>query len=316
MDRTKITFDDGDTGRIYYDDASNVYASVTTILDRRENPDKAAALAYWREDNDGKNGNPYYQHIGAYSRWRGTLVHWYLIHAVDSSLSPTDEEHDAIDAIEAKEDSYEFVRSIALNHDYTFIDKVDWLNRYDNNDRPDPKLITDILWKDMSWCYERFASLLPKLGLAKQTFDESHYNTLTTHYKMAARQSCVIETETYLMNHEDRYAGQCDLLYETYDGTTVLADIKTSKRVYWSHKRQLAAYARAIERDQDIDCDTVDEYCVIRLSPDHRDTECSFSSEWDESHEQLYNEFTELNDRVQEQVADTDFESHIEANGT
>lgn len=315
-DRTQVTFPDGDSGRVYFNNSGDVYASVTTILGMRDDPSKDAAIQHWKNNNDGQGGSPFHEHIGAYSRWRGTLVHWYLQRALDPDLPTTDEELDSLEAVEDREDEYNFIRSIALNHDKwtdnNFPSMVDWLHQYNHTDVTNPLLLTDILWEDMSWCYAQLADVLPEIGLAKNTFDESHYKTLDTHFRMSVRHSCIIEVEKYLMNHTDNYAGQCDLLYETYDGTTVLADFKTSKRVYWSNKRQLAAYANAIETDPEIDCDEVDEYLIMRFAPDYRDVECSFSSEWDESHDELYDDFMDLNDTVQEYVSDIDFEPEVD----
>lgn len=306
----------GGRGRIYFNDVGDVYASVTTILGMRDDPGKDAALAHWRNSNDGENGAPFHEHIGEYSRWRGTLVHWYLLCALDPDLPTTDEETDSMANVEDHDSEYAFVRSIALNHDKwtsnNFPSTVDWLHQLNHAARDNPITLTDILYEDMSWCYEQLANLLPELGLATQTFEESHYNTLDTHFRMATRRSCVIEVEKYLMNHTDKYAGQCDLLYETYDGTTVLADIKTSKRIYWSNKRQLEAYARAVELDPEIDCDEVDELCIIRLCPDYKDAELSFSSEWDESRDELYAEFMELNTQVHEYVKSMDLAETID----
>lgn len=309
-DRKIIDFGNGKTGRVYFDEEGRTYASVTTVLGMRDDPGKENALKFWRKKYDGKDGNPYHKHINEYSKWRGTLIHWYLQSVLDPDLPISNDEEEAIEKVEAEDDNYHFVRSIALNHiqwdKSNFPSMVDWLHNRNHDNRKDPMTITDLLWQDMSWAYSQFASLLPELGLTQNSFIDSHYKTLDTHFRMSVRNSCVIEVEKYLMNHEDRYGGQCDLLYETYDGTTVLADIKTSRAIRWSNKRQLAAYARAIEVDPEIDCDSVDECVIIRLSPDELETELSYESQWKQSRDELYAEFDELNQRVQEHVSDLD----------
>jgi len=91
-------------------------------------------------------------------------------------------------------------------------------------------------------------------------------------------------------NTEVGYAGQFDLLYED-DGDVVLADIKTSKRVYDKHLIQLTAYAYAVNI-------TVDRMEVIRINPDSETWEISRSDEWIEDREDLYETFCGLRNQL------------------
>ena len=112
-----------------------------------------------------------------------------------------------------------------------------------------------------------------------------------------------LDVELFVMNKEVGYAGQFDLLYVD-DGDVVLADIKTSKRVYDKHLIQATAYAYAVDI-------AVDRMEIIRINPDSETWEISRSDEWIEERTDLYDEFcgyreqladntiSELKDRVQ-----------------
>lgn len=278
------------SGRVYCETGVTPlapYPSVTTITGTRDDPAKDRALKGWRLKYDGVGGTPYYEHIRDYSQWRGTLLHWVLLNAIDPSLEPTKEEREAISNIEDRQKKYDFINSIAKNHDeYTdenFPSKVTWLNKANDASKDDPITLTDIYADDHAW----FMDTAPELiGISEQD---------------------VIGTEVRLVNHEYCFGGQFDLLYND-DRTTTLLDIKTSKRVYWSAKRQLEAYARTIETSEAFATETIDELAVLRANPDEQTSEISRLSEWDESRATLWNDFTQLNEKVQPHTAmiDTD----------
>lgn len=99
-----------------------------------------------------------------------------------------------------------------------------------------------------------------------------------------------LDVELFVMNTDAGYAGQFDLLYED-DGDVVLADIKTSKRVYDKHLLQLTAYAYAVNI-------AVDRMEVLRINPDSETWIISRSDEWVESREDLYDEFCDLRNQL------------------
>lgn len=105
-----------------------------------------------------------------------------------------------------------------------------------------------------------------------------------------------LDVELFVMNTDVGYAGQFDLLYA--DGSdVVLADIKTSKRVYDKHLIQLSAYAQAVDI-------AVDRMEVVRMNPDGETWEVSRSDEWIEDRDELYDEFCDL----RSQLADGEIE--------
>lgn len=101
-----------------------------------------------------------------------------------------------------------------------------------------------------------------------------------------------LDVELYVKNEAVGYAGQFDLLYA--DGSdVVLADLKTSKRVYDKHLIQSVAYAHAVDV-------TVDRMEIIRINPDGETWEVSSSEDWIEDPDDLWAEFVELRDSMEE----------------
>lgn len=97
----------------------------------------------------------------------------------------------------------------------------------------------------------------------------------------------VLEVEHFVTNTDVGYAGQFDLLYVDDEGDVVLADIKTSKRVYDKHLVQAVAYMHAVDI-------TVDEIQIIRINPDSKTWEVSSSDDWLDDLDELWEEFKSL----------------------
>lgn len=286
--RDIVAIGDFGSGRVYWDrgiEPLSPYPSVTTITGSRDDPQKDRALKGWRLKYSGEGDKPYWKHIQKYSQWRGTLLHWYFLSTLDSSLPATHEEREAISNIEDRQKNYDFINSIAQNHDdYTtenFPSKVMWLDQANNAAKDDPLTLTDIFEDDYDWFMETAPSMLD--------IDVSD----------------VIAVEAKVVNHDYKFGGQFDLLYDD-NGTTTLMDVKTGKSVYWGAKRQLEAYARTIEDSDRFPVETVDEYIVLRANPDRETREVSRLSEWDESRDALWADFCLLNERVQPHVSDID----------
>lgn len=101
-----------------------------------------------------------------------------------------------------------------------------------------------------------------------------------------------LDVELFVLNREIGYAGQFDLLYVD-DGDVVLADIKTSKRVYDKHLLQSTAYSYAVDI-------AVDRLEILLLNPDRQKWEVSRSDEWIEDREALFDEFCDLCQQVED----------------
>lgn len=104
-----------------------------------------------------------------------------------------------------------------------------------------------------------------------------------------------LDVELYVKNTDVGYAGQFDLLYFDEDkNDVVLADIKTSKRVYDKHLIQAVAYSHAVEIP-------VDRMEIIRINPDSKTWEISSSEDWIESKDELWEEFVSLRKMIDDE---------------
>lgn len=72
-DLTRFTTEDI---RVYTDGADLFLPSVTSCIDQKPEPE---GLKYWKEKNDGTDGNPRWQDILSYKADRGTLIHYELL---------------------------------------------------------------------------------------------------------------------------------------------------------------------------------------------------------------------------------------------
>lgn len=109
-------------------------------------------------------------------------------------------------------------------------------------------------------------------------------------------QESVLNVECFVQNTDVGFAGQFDLLYIDDDGDVVLSDLKTSARVYDKHKMQLSAYRGAVPLK-------IDKLEVIRLHPDSETAETSHDSDWLEDPDNLYTEFVELRESMNEDLS-------------
>mgnify|MGYP002763087786 FL=1 len=109
-------------------------------------------------------------------------------------------------------------------------------------------------------------------------------------------QESVLNVECFVQNTDIGFAGQFDLLYIDDDGDVVLSDLKTSARVYDKHKMQLSAYRDAVPLK-------IDKLEVIRLHPDSETAEVSHDSDWLEDPDELYEEFVELRESMNEDLS-------------
>lgn len=114
--------------------------------------------------------------------------------------------------------------------------------------------------------------------------------------------------ELFVKNTDVGYAGQFDLLSIDPDTSeVVLRDLKTSKRVYDKHLKQLEAYSHAVDI-------SVDRLEVIRINPDQHRWNISRSDEWLEDRRDLWNEFCALREKLEQQKID-DLKTKITSDG-
>jgi hypothetical protein len=224
-------------GRVYTDGDELALPSVTTVLDQAPEP---RGIKYWKEKNDGTNGNPHWEDILQYKGNRGTMIHYRLLNEfADEDIHGTNEENST--------------EEMKLEGNW---------KRYQQ----------DLAFAEDAW---------KEIKVVRDINDKS-----------------VLDVECFVTNTGIGYAGQFDLLYVDADSNIVLADLKTGKGVYPKYKKQLVAYSNALNLD-------IDRLEVIRIYPDGEEWEVSHDGKWPESRDELWQDFLELRngmDDVQEQM--------------
>lgn len=271
------------------------FASVTTILQTLD--DDKSYLEAWKGRNDGQGNNAYHEHLFWYSRHIGTLGHWFALSEL-GDLAWTDDESQSVNELQMLE-AEEVNRSPSREVLYSIL-------RGDKNKAGG----TVKTWGEF---YDKYsphknnayyeAELFERALLDIQFFRDAQLQMWDT---LGITEESVIATEQYLFEPTYKYAGQVDLVYEDDNGYTVVADLKSSSGCYDKHQIQGAAYAKAVEMDDDIPVDTVDRLEVHRAHPrsgdmvvhTHGDAEgiqpIHTTKWWDESYDECWGEFEEL----------------------
>jgi len=245
---------DEEDRRHYTQGNEDVY-SVTTVLDELD--EGKEAIEWWKKHNDGEGDNPFWEDILEYKQDRGTLAH----HA-------------------AMADHYE-----ALNHGEQLwsSDETDSLYRVMDN-AGDPSFLYSIL-ADRAWVsdQEGFETLMENEDISLDDVLIQDLDYFTSEYDRITEElginddtlEAVEEMFVVPPNHEhDGYGGQADLVYrDPMTGEAVVADLKTSSAVRDKHKYQASAYAKAVEKTDNLPIDDVARAEIIRIYPDEEETE-------------------------------------------
>lgn len=284
--------------RLYWDnddDSIPRLPSVTTILKTR-NEDKSNLYA-WQDRNDGNGDNADHEHLFWYKRHRGTLSHWYALKTLDPGLEWSGDEQQSV---------------WALGNVSKQTDPEKYPETYDA--RPRDVLYSILKAEHAVESWGEFYDAHPPDNDEAYFEDElkALYERERDHFvevfdritrKLGITPESTIAVEQFVFDTEYEYAGQVDLVYEDPDGNIVVADLKTSSGCYSKHKIQGAAYAKAIERDENIPVDEVDRLEVIRIHPDsgayavHTDNPSHpmhTSKYWRQSYDQLWETFASL----------------------
>jgi hypothetical protein len=261
-----------DNDHRWYEQGFAAAMSVTTVLGYLD--EDTSGLDYWKSSNQGMGDDFHHEHVYWYSSPRGTLCHSdALTQLTDESLWGPEEKYslrqivDGPDGPEGCDDHDEYQDDCKWCYDGEFDDASHDASDVAYSILKNKEVVTgrdqyqalfsdtslvDICLTDVQWTTEKFNDIADSLGID----DES-----------------VIAVEYYLLDEEDYYAGQCDLLYRDRDGNVVMADLKTSSGLRQKHVLQSVAYSRAVERDSDLEIESVDRHEVIRLSPDKKEYE-------------------------------------------
>lgn len=248
-----ISRDSDDDGLRWYTDGDVDVLSVTTVLKFLE--EDTTGLERWQAKNDGSGDSPHHEHIFWYSGPRGTLCHYDALsafeHAFDGEEMWGEEEASSMEAVVRGPDEEDFDDDASTDLDditYSILHRQDVVSsrdEYAHLFRGNTRLV-DVLQQDREYFTEAFHDICDELGVD----DES-----------------VISVEQYLVNADERYGGQCDLLYEDPGGNVVLADLKTSSSLRQKHRLQSVAYKKAVEQTDGLP-DEVDRVEVWRIFPD------------------------------------------------
>ena len=276
---------DEDGKRIYENQGTGDQAySVTTILDGPKTEEKPVSektqaemtgIDYWKKNNDGIGDNADWEDILHYKTNRGTLAHYRAFNRFDHAFMEadsmwTEDEQSSLDNIQDKKDNDNYIYSIVKDKD--FVNDRDAYEILKENEDYD---LNDIMKNDLEYVEEEFDKICRDKHIKASNVEQ-------------------VEA-MFVMPGNDEHAGfggQADLLYKDPNtGDHVVADLKTSKRIYDKHKQQIAAYAYAAEKHPKLNGHTVDRGEIIRINPDSKETEV-YTVEQDEL-EQYWEEFAD-----------------------
>lgn len=275
---------DVDSIRVYYDPQADSppMPSVSVIKGLREDPEKENALEGWRQRYDGQSqyARPWWKDQRNYKRYRGTLIHFAILDELGTAGGD-----DYFHTVGDREYGYEeytaeyALRKWSKHAPSANDDSIPYCPR---DNRYDGEHAWDRAVREMRWATRAFKEDI--IDNEERDFTPSNVRTV----------------ESYVHEPDWGYAGQYDLLYDTEDGETVLADLKTSSAVRFDHKLQSAGYKYAIESITDC---SIDRCQIIRLHPDSETVEVSDSDEWDRTLRGLAAEFLGLADQAQSTYA-------------
>ena len=286
---------DGDSIRVYFSPSHDAppMPSVTTIKSLRVDPEKDEALQGWRHRYDGQSqyARPWWKDQKVFKGYRGTLIHFTILDELADASGDT-YFHEAGDSGYGHEEYYaEYaLKKWSKRAPSARTDEVPYTPR---KNRYDGEHAWDRATRDMQWAARAFHEAIMQGTTDSAHFDWDHDDAPACAGDLS--RGNVIGVEEYVFDTDYGYGGQFDLLYESDDGKTVLADLKASSAIRLDHKLQSAAYKRAIESTRDL---TVDECAIIRLDPDNEVVEVSRSPDWDRSLDGLEHQFLGLADQA------------------
>lgn len=251
MDITRKT--DEETGLRWYTDGDISVMSVTTVLKFLE--EDTTGLERWKAKNDGTDDAPHHEHIYWYSAPRGTLCHYQALKKFEDCFDEDDEmwgeeEAESMQAVMNGPDEDEFDEASHDLNDITYSimkyqDIVTGRDEYQHLFKGNTRLV-DILQENLEYFVSAFNDICDELNVTEES---------------------VVKVEKFMVNDDNGYGGQCDLVYEDENGEIVVADLKTSSSLRQKHRLQAVAYMKAVEQADKMP-DDVDRVEVWRIHPD------------------------------------------------
>lgn len=265
---------DDEDNRIYEKPGQEGVYSVTTILDKKNDDGKENALKYWRKNNNGQGDNADWEDLLHYKTNRGTLAHYAAFNRFDHAFEHgdsmwTEDEAESQAEIDSKHGDQDYL--------YSVMNDKDWINSreaFDDYREREDTTIQDVLTQDIRYVQEEFDKICREKNI---------------------KASNVVEVEAMFARppnaEHEGFGGQADLMYiDEETGEHVVADLKTSKRIYDKHKIQAAAYGQAAKEDPELNGDYIDRCEIIRICPDTKESEVYVV----DNHRELWDEFAEL----------------------
>jgi len=268
---------DEDDKRVYQGgDAQDGVYSVTTILDEQDTPGKDNGIKYWKKANDGEGDNADWEHLLNYKTNRGTLAHFAAFNRFDHKYNHgdsmwTEDERESQAEIDARVNDDEYIYSVMK--DKGFVNDWEGYLLLKGNEDID---LQDMLTQDLNYVQEEFDKICRDKGIKAGTVEEVE---------------AMFALPPNADSEHEGFGGQADMLYQDPEtGEHVVADLKTSKRIYDKHKYQIAAYRQAAMEDPTLNGDYIDRCEIIRINPDNEETEVYEV----EDPEEYWEEFAEL----------------------
>jgi hypothetical protein len=246
-----------------YSDGDSAYESVTTVLKHFDTD--TTGLDIWKKQNSGIGDKADWRHLLWYSQNRGTLLHYHVLNQLSQTELWSEDEQESIEELQQYNDDTARLYSLL---------------RYKKR---------DIEVKDRGYFYDNFAS-----STIMNLFDQDKrwfMQKAETYIDELIKNPIAVEQ----MLHSDKLelGGQVDLVYEDYDGNTVVADLKTSSSLRGKHILQGYLYATMLVEQNVVD--TVDRIEVWQMNPEtevsvihshenvsvHHSTKDWWNDEWD-----------------------------------
>jgi len=138
--------------------------------------------------------------------------------------------------------------------------------------------LDEILMQDLEYFTEQYEKICEEKGINPDTLE-------------AVEEMFIVPPN----GEHNGYGGQADLVYrDPFTGEAVVADLKTSSAVRDKHKYQAAAYAKAVEKTDNLPIDRVGRAEIIRIYPDEEETEVYEINDFD----QYWCEFAETTKKM------------------
>jgi len=261
--------------RHYTKNTDDVY-SVTTILDQLEDGENEG-LKWWKRHNDGTGDNADWKHLLQYKQDRGTLAHHAAMADQYEALNNGEklwsgDETESLYNIMDRAENQDFLYSIT--HDKGWVSDRESFHEI-LQEREDIHL-DEILADDLDFFTSEYDRIAESRGINPDTLE-------------AVEEMFVVPPN----GEHNGYGGQADIVYrDPMTGEAVVADLKTSSAVRDKHKYQAAAYAKAVEKTDNLPIDRVERAEIIRIHPDSEESEVyeinDFDQYWEEFAQTTY----------------------------